>query len=115
MWNFLLWLFAALSLDSHAARVEPIKCRAAVAAAYAAIAPPLPDIAPPDDSPAPAPKCCGECGGTGFVTMPDGHRIPCSCGPDCECKKQAVQPAKQSQDANCKDGKCSTTIIYRRR
>lgn len=31
-------------------------------------------------------ECCGACNGTGFITHGDGHKTPCPCPPDCECK-----------------------------
>jgi len=30
--------------------------------------------------------CCGACKG-GFITHGDGHKTPCPCPPECECKK----------------------------
>lgn len=33
-------------------------------------------------------KCCDACKGTGFITHGDGHKTPCPCPSDCECKKK---------------------------
>lgn len=50
----------------------------------------------------PSQECCGECKGTGFITHGDGHRTPCPCPPDCECKAVRHPPAV----LNCEDGSC---------
>lgn len=49
-------------------------------------------------------KCCEGCKGTGFITHGDGHKTPCPCPPDCECK--AVRHPPVIIRADCKDGKC---------
>lgn len=66
----------------------------------------------------PGKKCCGACK-NGFIVHGDGHKTPCPCPPDCECKtKGAVvhPPAVITQPAatpavksvlKCVDGKCS--------
>ena len=41
---------------------------------------------------APSKKCCGGCKGTGFITHGDGHKTPCPCPPDCECKAVTHPP-----------------------
>lgn len=58
-------------------------------------------------------ECCKECKGTGFITHGDGHKTPCPCPPDCECKRKAVpastqKPVKQAA-VICVDGKCTLT------
>ena len=53
----------------------------------------------------PSKKCCGACNGTGFVTHGDGHKTPCPCPPDCECKTVKHPPALLKQD--CKE--CTPT------
>ena len=35
---------------------------------------------------APVSECCGVCKG-GFITHGDGHKTPCPCPPECECKE----------------------------
>jgi hypothetical protein len=50
-------------------------------------------------------KCCGACNGTGFITHGDGHKTPCPCPPDCECK--AVRHPPSVLKADCKDGTCA--------
>lgn len=45
-------------------------------------------------------KCCGACKG-GFITHGDGHKTPCPCPPDCECK--AVTHPAAVLKANCQE------------
>ena len=93
--GWLVWLSAEpAQLD-----VERPKAAAAVAAAASCGCTHAPEPAP---GPAPKPaECCGECNGTGYLTMPDGHKVKCPCPPNCKCLKQPT-PAK----AECPDGKC---------
>lgn len=108
--GLLIWLLTAFSVDDQACKLEPVRCGAAVSAAYASLRPKLskPDEVVPDVVPDKPAKCCGECNGTGIVTMPDGHRIACSCPDDCECKTKPKAAA-----AGCPDGKCK--VVVRRR
>ncbi len=93
--QFLAWLAALLAPQMAAVDVEPARAAACVAFAAASMerdAGPAPGPVPPpepDDG-----KCCDECRGTGWVIQPDGHRTPCPCPDDCQCK-QRKQP-------NCK-------------
>jgi hypothetical protein len=97
--SVLVWL----SADPAAIDAERPKAAAAVAAARASLAVEAP--APTPDNPQPTPaKCCGECGGTGYLTMPDGHRVKCPCPADCPCLKKPTTP-KPAPPA-CPDGKC---------
>jgi hypothetical protein len=88
----LVWL----SADPQTIDLERPKAAAAVAAARssmavdAAPAPPAPAPAPQPKPPAPA--VCVECKGTGYLVMPDGHRVQCP-----QCKGRG-----------CPDGKCPT-------
>ncbi len=54
----------------------------------------------------PSKKCCGECKG-GFIVHGDGHKTPCPCPPDCECKAVKHPPVVIYQ--NCPAGKCPPT------
>jgi hypothetical protein len=84
---FLVWL----SAEPAAVDLEQPRAAAAVSAAMASMA---------KDGPAPAPKppapkpdqCCGECGGRGYLVMPDGHRVACPCPADCPCKGKKPCP-----------------------
>ena len=38
-----------------------------------------------------AKECCGSCK-NGFIVHGDGHKTPCPCPPDCECKRPADPP-----------------------
>ena len=86
----LVWL----SADPQTIDLERPKAAAAVAAARssmtveAAPAPPAPAPAPQPKPP--APSVCVECKGTGYLVMPDGHRVQCP-----QCK-----------GAGCPDGSC---------
>lgn len=108
LWRwFLAWL-ASLSADPAAIDREPVRCAAAVAAAYAAM---LPADAPPTPvPPSPAPAACpceGACKGTGFY-KPDG-RIDAKCRAGCQwCTPRSVLvPAPAAAlPAECPDGKC---------
>ena len=110
-WQALLAWLAALSADPAEIDREHPKAAAAVAVAYASMAP---DVAPAP----PAPKSC-PCGGTCKETgtyKPDG-RIVMKCEPGCStCSMKSVLAAecpcggKCSSKCNCgcqcKDGKC---------
>lgn len=100
MWRWIISLLVWLSSDPAAVDLERAKAAAAVAAARASLAP---DVAPPAPKPpAPVPgKCCGECGGRGYLVMPDGHRVACPCPASCVCKGGKGLPAEA-----CPDGKC---------
>lgn len=88
---FLVWL----SAEPQALDLERPRAAAAVHAAMASLAKGEPAPAPKPPAPTPKP-CCGECGGRGYLVMPDGHRVACPCPADCPCKK--AKP--------CKDGSC---------
>ena len=38
-----------------------------------------------------AKECCGSCK-NGFIVHGDGHKTPCPCPPDCECKRPPAAP-----------------------
>jgi len=98
------WLIAILTWladDGVPMDVEALHSYASVAASYASFA--TPEAVPDEDDDEDAEGCCGECGGKGYIVMPDGHRVACPCPADCECKAPSKgQPSK----ANCPDGKC---------
>ena len=48
-------------------------------------------------------KCCGLCD-NGVITHGDGHKTPCPCPKDCECKSRVTHPPVKIH--NCPDGKC---------
>jgi hypothetical protein len=79
VYRSLLALLASLSADPTEIDREPPRAAAAVAAAYASLAP---DVAP---TPPPAPAKCG-CGGKceNGQFKPDG-RIVMQCEKDCSC------------------------------
>ena len=79
IYRSLLALLASLSADPQEIDREPPRAAAAVAAAYASLAP---DVAP---TPSPAPAKCG-CGGkcANGQFKPDG-RIVMQCEKDCPC------------------------------
>jgi hypothetical protein len=81
LYRSLLAFLASLSADPAEIDREPPRAAAAVAAAYASLAP---EVAP-TPSPAPAPAKCG-CGGkcAAGVYKPDG-RIEMKCEADCPC------------------------------
>jgi hypothetical protein len=90
--GFMVWL----SADPQAVDLERPRAAAAVHAAVASMAKEGPAPAP---APTPTPtKCCGECGGRGYIVMPDGHRVACPCAGNCPCKSKTP--------ADCPDGKC---------
>lgn len=49
-------------------------------------------------------KCCGLCD-AGMITHGDGHKTPCPCPPDCECKSRVTHPPIKIH--HCPDGKCN--------
>ena len=76
---FLVWL----SAEPQTIDLERPKAAAAVAAARASMevdAAPTPPAPAPQPKP-PAPAVCTECKGTGWLVMPDGHRVQC---PQCK-------------------------------
>jgi hypothetical protein len=81
LYRSLLAFLASLSADPAEIDREPPRAAAAVAAAYASLAP---EVAP-TPPPAPAPGKCG-CGGKcqGGIYRPDG-RIEMRCEKDCPC------------------------------
>jgi hypothetical protein len=97
LWRWIISFLVWLSADPQAIDAEAAKASAAVALARASMAH---DAAPPAPAPEPQPapgKCCGECGGRGYIVHGDGHRTACPCPADCPCKKAA-----------CPDGSCPT-------
>lgn len=53
---------------------------------------PLPDVEPETS------KCCGECGGTGWVKSGDGHEdVRCDCPDSCECKRGGTGSVEASE------------------
>lgn len=79
IWAFVAWLFSLL-LPNDAA--EAARCAACVTMAYAAQA----------KADAPRPAGCTEgcgCGGTGWISSPEGFRLPCPCPASCKCKRGA--------------------------
>ena len=97
IWRWLIAWLVWLSADPAAIDLERPKAAAAVAAARASLATDSP--APGPKPPAPTPgKCCGECGGKGYLVMPDGHRVACPCPPSCPCKGGKAEA--------CPDGRC---------
>jgi hypothetical protein len=99
LWRWLMSWLVWLSADPAAVDLERPKAAAAVAAARASLAIDAPAPTPGPKPPAPTPsKCCGECGGKGYLVMPDGHRVACPCPASCPCK------GGKGQD--CPDGRC---------
>ena len=100
MWRtFLAWL-AALSADPDAITKQQPVADAACFAAYACQKEKEPDPTPQPKPPEPPDEneCCGECGNTGKIVMPDGHVVACPCPDDCACKK--------NKQPECPDGNC---------
>lgn len=99
LWRWLISVLVWLSADPAAVDLEAPRAAAAVAAARASMthdtgpAPPTPPPTPPKPG-----ECCGDCGGTGFITHGDGHRTACPCPASCKCKG----------GKGCPDGKCPT-------
>lgn len=46
-------------------------------------------------------RCCGSCKG-GLITHGDGHKTPCPCPPDCECKAVTHPPVILKDCQRCK-------------
>lgn len=88
-WRWMVGWLAALSADPAQIDTERPRCRAAVAAAYAAQMPGEPTPAP--DPPAPAGcGCDGTCKGTGRY-RPDGRvELACEAACACGCRKAAA-------------------------
>ena len=94
-WQSILAWLAALSADPAAIDAEAPKAAAAVAAAYASVAPET----SPNPPPVKACPCGGTCKGSG-QWKPDG-RIVMRCEPPCSsCSMKSVL------EAECPDGKC---------
>lgn len=103
IWRWIVAWLVWLSADPVAVDLERPKAAAAVAAARASLTVDGPAPKPPDVPPLPGPKpkpCCGECGGRGYLVMPDGHRVACPCPPSCPCKGGKAE--------TCPDGRCPT-------
>ena len=81
--SMLVWL----SADPQTIDLERPKAAAAVAAARSSM---TVEAAPAPQPKPPAPAVCVECKGTGYLVMPDGHRVQC----------------QQCKGAGCPDGKC---------
>jgi hypothetical protein len=95
LWRWLIAWLVWLSADPAALDLERPKAAAALAAARASL---LVEAAPKPPAPGPrppAPAVCQNCGGLGYVVMPDGHRIVCGA---CKGKK-------------CPDGKCPKSVL----
>lgn len=83
---FYRWLISILvwwSADPAVLDLEAPKAAAAVSAAAASMA--------VEAAPKPRPAVCGNCKGTGWITMPDGHKVQCQ-----QCKGTG----------GCPDGTC---------
>jgi hypothetical protein len=98
-WRWLIAFLTWLAADPAAMDVERPKAAAAVALARSSLVLDVPAPAPAPKPPAPG-KCCGACGGRGYVVMPDGHRVACPCPAACPCKSKSTP--------TCPDGKCPT-------
>jgi hypothetical protein len=89
--QWLAWVAILLSPQATEIDLEPPRAAAAVSFAAASMtreeSPPAPP-APPTPPPAPDNKCCSDCGGSGWVVQPDGHRTPCPCPDSCECRQR---------------------------
>lgn len=97
VWRWIVAWLVWLSADPVAVDLERPRAAAAVAAARASLAVDAP--APGPKPPAPTPgRCSGECGGRGYLVMPDGHRVACPCPATCPCKG--------GKGAECPGGKC---------
>ena len=88
MSTFLAWL-AWLFADPQVFNAEHPRAAAAVLVAAASLefegaGPPAP--------PKPEEDCCKDCGGTGWIKQPDGHRTPCPCPGGCKCKQRSAAP-----------------------
>jgi anaerobic selenocysteine-containing dehydrogenase len=95
LYRWIVSMLVWLSADPAAIDLEAPKASAAVAAARASMAfeaAPAPAPKPPAPKP---PAVCSDCGGRGYIVMPDGHRVVC---PNCK---------------GCKDGKCPQKNVLR--
>jgi len=105
MLDYIAYILALFAADDAQVTTETAKSAASVAAAYASMAPEIvPDVPPVVPEPAPEPPEDGcvegcECGGKGYVVMPDGHRFACPCPKTCKCK----QPKTKT---DCPNGNC---------
>lgn len=79
LWKWILWFLTWLSSDPSSADTEAAKATAAVSAARASMLVDAPTPPAPEPKPAPDEKC-KQCGGTGWIVQPDGHRTKCPCG-----------------------------------
>lgn len=93
IFRWIVSLLVWLSADSQQIATEPARAAAAVAAARASmLVEDAPATQPAPKPPAPTPAVCVECHGTGWLMMPDGHRIKCQ-----KCSGTGKP---------CPDGKC---------
>ena len=90
LWRWLIAWLVWLSADPAALDLERPKAAAALAAARASLRVDAAPVPPAPGPKPPAPAVCQNCGGRGYVVMPDGHRIQCGA----------------CQGKGCKDGTC---------
>lgn len=96
LYRWIISVLVWLSADPAAVELERPKAAAAVAFARATMI----SESSPTPEPKPSEKCCGECKGTGYITMPDGHRVKCPCPDNCPCRKAG------GKKSDCPDGTC---------
>ena len=83
MWNWIVGFLVWLSADPVVADLEAARASAAMSAARASL---TVEAAPKPESQ------CDQCKGSGFIVMPDGHRVKC--------------PKCNGTGKKCPDGKC---------
>lgn len=105
MREIILGFLLSLAAGDESPALHGVVCDAAVSVAYA-IQSPVEITPPPPDDVTPPDKCCGECGGTGKIKMPDGHVVDCPCPPGCSCKKKTEAPKPPATRIECRNGKC---------
>lgn len=75
---WLAWLFADPQMfDGEHPRAAAAVLVAAASLEFDGAGPPTPEEG-----------CCKDCGGTGLIKQPDGHKTECPCDSRCICKKQ---------------------------
>lgn len=90
LWRWIISWLVWLSADPQAIDLERPKAAAAVAAARSSMEV---DAGPRPPAPQPKPPAvCSDCNGTGYLVMPDGHRVKCA-----QCS---------GTGKGCPDGKC---------
>jgi hypothetical protein len=89
LWQWIVGFLVWLSADPAAIDLEAPKAAAAVAAARASL---LVEAAPAPQPKSPTPAVCSNCKGSGWLTMPDGHRVKC--------------PTCNGTGKGCPDGTC---------